>query len=138
MESKETPFYQLTRSLLDSVNTLDYDGLRRMVDDEFGIVDVDPEGKSIVIDDMDAWERYMRVNMEAMRDAEAELSSEILDYRESATTDMAFSVVRFRQDVGLGSQTISNFCLATIIWKRQNGSWKEARWHCSLLKKTAR
>lgn len=128
-------FRKLTQRLLDNVNALDFDGLRAMVDDDYGIVDVDPEGKSFTINDMQEWEGYMRQNMGIMQQMQAKLDSEILEYSDVSGNDMAYSVVKFRQDVTIANQKIQNYCIATIIWKKAGDEWKESRWHCSLEKK---
>lgn len=123
--------------MLAAVNRLDLAALRDLVADDFGIVDVDPTGAVVVLDDQPAWDTYMAGQMAAMRAADARLASEILDYSAVSGADMAYSVVRFRQDVTLPGppvQALSTVCLATIVWRREPGApWREARWHCTPL-----
>lgn len=124
--------YQETEQLLTAVNKLDLPKLRAMVDDDFGIVDVDPEGNPVIINDMKEWEAYMEKNMVAMRELHASLSYEIDDYQESVTEQMAYVVVRFTQQVHIPEgPEMSHQCIATIVWKSTDQGWKEARWHCS-------
>ena len=126
------PFYRETRAMLDAVNALDLETLRGLVDDDYGIVDIDPEGHSVVIESKEAWDAYMARNMAAMRAAGAQLDSEIVDYDGEVGESFGYSVVHFRQSVTLGGNTLDNHCVATIVWKNTDDGWKEARWHCSL------
>ena len=126
--------YRETEELLIAVNKLDLPKLRTMVDDDFGIVDVDPEGKPIIINDMEEWEAYMEKNIIVMRELKAELSYEIDEYNERVAQEMAFVVVRFKQRVRVPeSSEMQHNCIATIVWKKSTDGWKEARWHCSRL-----
>jgi hypothetical protein len=127
----DRPFLAETRELLRSVNLLDLDGLRSMVDDDYGIVDVDPEGRTVVLDTKADWDAYMERNFAAMRAAGAVLSSEVLDYHGDVADRLGYSVVRFVQRVEIGGAVIENRCIATIVWKQTEDGWKEARWHCS-------
>jgi hypothetical protein len=133
MNSKHI-LYQLTEELLTAVNQLDLPKLRAMVDDDFGIVDVDPEGNPVVINTMNEWEAYMEKNMLAMRELHASLAYVIDDYQESVSDRMAYVVVRFTQQVHIPERPeISHRCIATVVWKTTDEGWKEARWHCSRL-----
>jgi ketosteroid isomerase-like protein len=126
--------YQHTERLLSAVNQLDLPKLRNMVDDDFGIVDVDPEGNPIVINTMEEWESYMEKNMLAMQQLHARLSYEIDEYHENVSDSMAYVVVRFVQQVHIPEkQEMSHSCIATVVWKKTEDGWKEARWHCSRL-----
>ena len=126
--------YQHTERLLSAVNQLDLPKLRNMVDDDFGIVDVDPEGNPIVINTMEEWESYMEKNMLTMQQLHARLSYEIDEYHENVSDSMAYVVVRFVQQVHIPEkQEMSHSCIATVVWKKTEDGWKEARWHCSRL-----
>jgi ketosteroid isomerase-like protein len=131
----EATFRALTERPFTAVNALDLEGLRGLVDDDFGIVDVDPTGRTVLIDDLPGWDAYMREQMAAMRAAGAALRTDVLDHRASVGTDLAHSVVRFRQHVDLpGGPTLVYDCVATVVWKLgADGAWREARWHCSPL-----
>lgn len=133
METKHQ-LYQQTERLLSAVNQLDLPKLRNMVDDDFGIVDVDPEGKAVVINDMQEWENYMEKNMLAMQQLHAKLSYEIDEYHENVSESMAYVVVKFTQQVHIPEKPeMSHSCIATVVWKKTDDGWKEARWHCSRL-----
>lgn len=125
------PFFGETQTLFRCVNTLDLEGLRAMVDDEYGIVDVDPEGRTVVLGTRAEWDSYMEINFAAMRAAGAELSTEVLEYHGEAAGGLGYSVVRFVQRVEVGGAVTENPCVATIVWKLTDDGWKEARWHCS-------
>ncbi|MFP4089393.1 MAG: YybH family protein [Cyclobacteriaceae bacterium] len=130
---KEFSLYSLTEELLQAVNSLDLPRLRSMVDDDFGIVDVDPEGKTVVIDDMQEWQDYMHKNMLLMEQMKAELSFEINEYNEQVEENMAYVVVNFSQHVAFQGKQMRHDCISTVIWKKTENGWKEARWHCSRL-----
>lgn len=126
--------YQHTERLLTAVNKLDLPQLRQMVDDDFGIVDVDPEGQPMVINNMEEWEAYMEKNMIAMRELHARLAYEIDEYHEKVADTMAYVVVKFRQHVHIPEKAeMEHDCIATVVWKKTDDGWKEARWHCSRL-----
>lgn len=127
----DQPLRAETQALLDAVNTLDLDALRAMVDDDYGIVDVDPEGRTVVIDTKEQWDAYMDLNFTAMRAGGAVLSSRVLDYQGVEAGRLGYSVVRFDQRVEIAGTVIENPCIATVVWKRTDDGWKEARWHCS-------
>lgn len=132
-DAGSAPLLAETRALFDAVNALDLERLRALVDDDCGIVDIDPAGGSVVIDSPGEWEDYMRRNMESLAAAGGRLSTEILDYHGTRAETLAYSMVRFRQRVSVGEETSSHHCIATIVWKWAGGSWREARWHCSLV-----
>jgi hypothetical protein len=71
-------------------------------------------------------------NFAAMEAAGARLETEVLGYHGEEADTLGYSVVRFRQTVGVGAQTQHNYCVATVVWKLADDGWKEARWHCSL------
>jgi hypothetical protein len=133
MQETAYVLYKLTDELLEAVNTLDLPRLREMVDDDFGIVDVDPEGKPMVINNMEEWETYMQKNMQMMEQVKAKLSYEISEYHEKVADHMAFVVVKFTQHVAVQEQRMQHPCIATIVWKKTGKGWQEARWHCSRL-----
>jgi len=64
----------------------------------FGIVDLDPTGGSVMIRTRDEWEQWFRGLFAQLDAASADTDSEIVDYKVSATPEMAFSVVEFRQN----------------------------------------
>lgn len=129
----DDPFFPHTVELLRSVRGHDFDTLAELCDDDFGIVDLDPNGQSVMIRTRDEWEAWFRRLFSELDAVGASTDSEILDYQATATPDMGFSVVEFRQSLGMGTLTAHFDCVATIVWKRTPQGWKEARWHVSLL-----
>ena len=47
--------------------------------------------------------------------------------------ETGISVVEFVQTLTVGGLTGRFSCIVTIVWKRQDGRWVEARWHASRL-----
>lgn len=127
------PFFAETVELLRSVRDHDFDSLAELCDDDFGIVDLDQSGGSVMIRTRAEWENWFRRLFTELDAVGAATDSEILDYQALATVDMGFSVVEFRQSLTLGDATALFDCVTTIVWKRTDTGWKEARWHVSLL-----
>lgn len=129
----DAPFFAETVELLRSVRDHDFDTLAARCDDDFGIVDLDQSGASVMIRtraDWEAWFHRLFAELDAMS---AATDSEILSYDATAGQDMGFSVVEFRQSLTMGDATGLFDCVATIVWKLTPTGWKEARWHVSLL-----
>lgn len=129
----DTPFFSETVELLRSVRDHDFESLAELCDDDFGIVDLDQSGGSVMIRTRTEWEAWFRRLFSELGAVSASTDSEIVDYHASEATDMGFSVVEFRQSLGLGELIAYFDCVATIVWKRTPDGWKEARWHVSLL-----
>ena len=129
----DAPFFSETVELLRSVRDHDFDSLADLCDDDFGIVDLDQSGSSVMIRTRAEWEAWFRRLFSELDAASASTDSEILDYQAMQTAEMGFSVVEFRQSLGLGELIAKFDCVVTIIWKRTEAGWKEARWHVSLL-----
>lgn len=129
----DAPFFPETVKLLRCVRDHDFETLSALCDDDHGIVDLDQSGESVMIRDRSEWEAWFRRLFSELDAASATTDSEILDYRATEATDMGFSVVEFRQSLGLAGLTAYFDCVVTIVWKRTPDGWKEARWHVSLL-----
>lgn len=127
------PFFEETVELLRSVRDHDFESLAELCDDDFGIVDLDQSGGSVMIRTRAEWEAWFRRLFSELNAASASTDSEILDYRAMKTSDMGFAVVEFRQSLGIADVTAHFNCVATIVWKATPEGWKEARWHVSLL-----
>jgi hypothetical protein len=54
------PFYQETELLFTCVSKHDFDTLADLCDDDFGIIDLDPQGKNVVVHDSAGWENWFR------------------------------------------------------------------------------
>ena len=132
-EWAEAPFFAETIELLRCVRDHDFDTLADLCDDDFGIVDLDPAGGSVMIRTRAEWEAWFRRLFAQLEAMPAGTDSEILDYQAIEATDMGYSVVEFRQSLSMGELTAYFDCVATIVWKRTPDGWKEARWHVSLL-----
>jgi len=130
---KDKPFYAETRKLIDYVSQHDLDKLAALCDDDFGIVDIDPEGKSVVIKDREGWENWFHSLFAKLKELKAETWTEIVDYNVLTGRDLAYSVVYFDQYFQTAEQKLKFHCLTTIIWKNTANGWKESRWHSSML-----
>lgn len=129
----DSPFFAETVELLRSVRDHDFDSLAKLCDDDFGIVDLDPSGGSVMIRTRAEWENWFHGLFAQLDAIGATTDSEVLDYQVLPTADMALSVVEFRQSLTMGGSTAFFDCVTTIVWKRTETGWKEARWHVSLL-----
>lgn len=127
------PFFAQTVELLRSVRDHDFDSLAELCDDDFGIVDLDQSGGSVMIRTRGEWEAWFRRLFSELDAAAADTDSEIVNYQAVAATDLGYSVVEFQQSLSAGGHTGLFDCVATIVWKQTPAGWKEARWHVSLL-----
>lgn len=127
------PFASETAELFASVRDHDLPTLAARCDDDFGIVDIDPSGGSELIRTRTEWETWF-VQLFAQLDAmEADTDTEVHRYDAVDWGETGMSVVEFVQLLTMGGSTGRFRCIVTIVWKRDGGSWKEARWHASLL-----
>ncbi|MDJ0953034.1 MAG: nuclear transport factor 2 family protein [Acidimicrobiia bacterium] len=129
----EKPFFAETVELLRSVRDHDFDSLAELCDDDFGIVDLDQSGGSVMVRTRTEWENWFRRLFSELDAVGADTDSEILDYQALASPDMGYSVVEFRQSLTMAGMSALFDCVATVIWKRTDSGWKESRWHVSLL-----
>jgi hypothetical protein len=132
---KEKPFYTETEKLFEYVSQANFDSLAALCDDDFGIVDIDTDGKSRMIRTRTEWESWFSELFAKLKGMNATTDTEILDYQALATQEMGYSVVEFCQHLHVGGKTGNFFCVATIIWKHSpEKGWQESRWHASLLR----
>ncbi|RIV26813.1 hypothetical protein DYU11_00370 [Fibrisoma montanum] len=129
----EKPFYAPTLTLFDCVSRHDFDTLADLCDDDFGIIDLDPEGKSVPITNRAEWENWFRTLFKRLDEMKAHTYTEIRTYDALQTAEMGYSVVNFDQFLEVGDQKLKFNCITTIIWKHTDRGWKESRWHCSLI-----
>lgn len=135
MENEKKPFYDETVRLFRYVSENNFEDLAELCDDDFGIVDIDTDGGSKMIRNRQEWENWFHELFAKLKAMNARTDTEILTYDALKTEAMGYSVVEFCQRLHVGGQIGKFFCVVTIIWKRTaEGSWKEARWHASLLK----
>lgn len=130
---KDKPFYQETIKLFDSVASHNFEMLANLCDDDFGIVDLNEEGKNIVIRDRQGWEDWFHNLFKRLEQMKAATWTEVTNYEAIKREDMGYGVVDFDQILIVGNQKLRFSCIATIIWKKDGGNWKESRYHSSLL-----
>ncbi len=126
-------FYALTKELLDCVRDHEYGRLSAICDDDFGIVDINTTGGSQIIRDRAGWEAWFTGLFVTLDDMSAATWSDITGYESSLSDDMGYSVVDFDQTLVTPEQKLRFSVIATIIWKLVDGTWKEARYHSSLV-----
>ena len=127
------PLYDLTASLLGCVRDHDFTTLARLCDDDFGIVEITTTGGSLIIRDRAGWEEWFTGLFAQLDAAQAHTWSEITGYDARMGQDMAYSVVDFDQMFVTEQESLRFTVIATIIWKQQDGEWKESRYHSSLI-----
>ncbi len=129
----DRPFFDLTVALLRGVRDHDFATLAAICDDDFGIVDIAPDGGSVAIRNRAEWEAWFRGLFDQLTAMGATTDSEILAYDAVEGEDLGYSVLEFRQTLGVGDLVASFDCITTIVWKQTDGEWQEARWHGSVL-----
>ncbi len=127
------PFYTETELLFTCVSKHDFDTLADLCDDDFGIIDLDPQGKNVVVHDRAGWENWFKTLFQKLSDMQAHTYTEIRDYQALAHETLGYSVVNFDQFLEVANQKLKFNCMVTIIWKKVGDRWKESRWHVSLI-----
>lgn len=123
-----------TTDLLRHVRNHDLERLSALCDDDFGIVDVDPAGNGVHVPDREAWTNWFTTLFATLDALGAETDSEVTGYDVLAGTDMAYVNLEFRQFLEIGELVATFDAVATIVWKHTADGWREARWHCSVLR----
>lgn len=129
----DQPFYGETVALLRCVKDHDFDSLAGLCDDDFGIVDIDVDGSAHPIRDRAEWEEWFRNLFATLKAMGAATDSTILDYRALSEETLGFGVLEFRQTLTVGDLVATFECVATLVWKRTEQGWREARWHASII-----
>jgi hypothetical protein len=127
------PLRKETELLFTCVSNHDFDTLAQLCDDDFGIIDLDTNGKNVLIHDRAGWENWFHSLFARLTEMDAKTYTEIRNYEVLAHDTMAYSVVQFDQFLEVNQQKLKFFCTATIIWKNTPNGWKESRWHVSLI-----
>lgn len=130
----DKPFYAETQQLFAHVRDHAFEPLAALCDDDFGIVDINAEGGTLVIRNRAEWEAWFHGLFSQLTAMQAQTWSEITNYEAVQTAEMGYSVVDFDQLLVLPGKRLRFSCLSTIIWKKVGDTWKEARYHSSLLK----
>jgi ketosteroid isomerase-like protein len=117
------------------VSSHNFDALAQLCDDDFGIIDLGPDGQNVMIRNRAEWENWFRTLFTNLTAMQAQTYTDILDYKVLVGTDLAYSVVEFCQHLKMEDKHGKFYCVVTIIWKTvPEGGWKESRWHVSLLR----
>jgi ketosteroid isomerase-like protein len=133
-EHAGAPFFAETVSLLRAVRDQDFDALAALCDDDFGIVDIAPDGSGVPIRTRAEWEAWFRDGLfPRLAAMGAATDSEITGYQALHGGDLGYGVLEFRQSLTVAGVTATFDCIATIIWKRTPSGWRESRWHCSVI-----
>lgn len=140
----DAPLLAQVSALFDCVSAADFDRLARLCDDDFGIVDLDPEGKNVLVRTRAEWEGWFQRLFTTLPALGAHTYTHITRYDVLPTAEMALCVVEFTQYLQLGAERHPFDCVVTIVWQRPKhadrpgeGGWVEARWHVSLLERRA-
>jgi ketosteroid isomerase-like protein len=137
IEFLDQPFFDETLTLLRAVREHDFDTLAGLCDDDFGIVDIAPDGSGVPIRTRGEWEAWFRDGLFPKLDAlGAETDSEVTGYQALVSGDLGYGVVDFRQTLSINELVATFDCIATVIWKNTPTGWKESRWHCSVISST--
>jgi ketosteroid isomerase-like protein len=134
VEFTDRPFFAETLVLLRAVREHDFDTLAALCDDDFGIVDIAPDGSGVPIRTRAEWEAWFRDGLFPRLEAlGADTDSEVTGYQALVSGDLGYGVVDFRQSLTIGGLVATFDCIATVIWKQTATGWKESRWHCSVI-----
>ena len=134
VEHQHKPFFTETVSLLRAVRDHDFDTLATLCDDDFGIVDIAPDGSGVPIRTRAEWEAWFRDRLFPQLEQMGALTdSEITGYEAIESGDMGYSVLDFRQTLEVSGLVATFDCIATLIFKRTPDGWRESRWHCSVI-----
>jgi ketosteroid isomerase-like protein len=126
------PFFHETVRLLRAVRDHDMQTLAALCDDDFGIVDIAPDGSGVPIRDRAEWEAWFDQLFRSLTAMDATTDSEVLDYRALVSGDLGYGVLDFRQTLTV-DHTATFDCIATVIRKRTPTGWRESRWHYSVI-----
>lgn len=128
------PFFAETVTLLRAVRDHDFDTLAGLCDDDFGIVDIAPDGSGVPIRTRAEWEAWFRDSLfPRLEQMGASTDSEITGYEALRNGALGYGVLDFRQTLTVAGLTATFDCIATLIWKQTPAGWKESRWHCSVI-----
>lgn len=131
----QSRFFQMTKKMFECVATHNYEELSRLCDDDYGIIDINPEGGSEIMRDRLGWENWFKGLFVQLQKMEAETWSVITQYEEFTTSELSYSVVDFDQFFVHEGKTLKFDVIATIIWKKVGENhWQESRYHSSLKK----
>lgn len=125
---RDMSFFGLTVEMLDCVSRHDFNRLAEICDDDFGIIDINPEGGSEII------RNRVKGIFSELEKRKTETCSEITNYEAIESGNMGYGLVDCDQTFIQGDQQLKFGVIATIIWKKVNGKWFESLYHSSLKK----
>ena len=131
---RQLAFLPETMRLFSYVSTQNFDDLAALCDDDFGIVDLDPNGGSVMVRTRKEWEDWFHGLFQQLNTMHASTTTTITQYDVLPGEVLAMSVVEFDQHLHVGEQTHTFGCVVTIVWKKTAHGWQEARWHVSLIR----
>ncbi|MFW5892785.1 MAG: nuclear transport factor 2 family protein [Bacillota bacterium] len=129
----DKPFAAEASELFASVRDHDFKTLSARCDDDFGIVDINTEGGSEVIRSRTEWENWFKSLFKQLSTMQAKTDTLIASYDAVDWGETGMSVVEFVQLLHVGGKTGRFNVIVTIVWKKVEGRWVEARWHSSLV-----
>jgi hypothetical protein len=129
----DVPFAAETAELLAAVRDHDLATLEARCDDDLGIIDLAPDGGSMVLSDRVSWRRWFEGLFAQLTEIGAATDSRVETLESVVWTDAGMSVLTWWQSLTVADQVGWFRCQATIVWKRPGERWVEARWHASLL-----
>jgi hypothetical protein len=133
-EMHAQPFFDLTVEMFRCVRDHDFDRLAVLCDDDYGIIDINTEGGSEIIRNRAGWEAWFQGLFQKLEAMKATTWSEITHYEAVQRQEMGYCVVDFDQMFLAGGKKMRFSVIATIIWKLDDGEWRESRYHSSLIK----
>jgi hypothetical protein len=133
LSALDRPFAVETAELLAAVRDHDLPTLEARCDDDHGIIDLAPDGGSMVLPDRPAWRAWFEGLFAQLGAMGATTDSLVETLDSSVWTDAGMSVLTWWQSLTVAGVTGWFRCQATIVWKRDGDRWVEARWHASLL-----
>ncbi len=79
------------------VSTHNFNDLAELCGDDFGIVDLDPEGNNVMIRTRAEWENWFKTLFAQLDAMHAETFTDILDYKALQDGNLGYLVVEFCQ-----------------------------------------
>lgn len=129
----DQPFAAESAELFAGVRDHDFDTLAARCDDDFGIIDINPAGGSEIIRSRAEWENWFTNLFKQLTAMQADTDTLIAKYDAVNWGETGMSVVEFAQMLTVGGKTGRFNVIVTIVWKKVEGRWVEARWHSSLV-----
>ena len=129
----DAPFAAESSELFASVRDHDFETLAARCDDDFGIIDINTGGGSEIIRNRAEWENWFTNLFKQLDAMQAKTDTLIAKYDAVDWGDTGMSVVEFAQMLEFGGKTGRFNVIVTIVWKKVEGRWVEARWHSSLV-----